>query len=143
MLGNEHRQRMSESVSSRDSDDHGAYMLQWLRADASNTGDDDGTPSRDSEEGFVARLYNHCLCALQYILKTERIKSPSSSRSSSLGECLGRLFLWGDAFDVGQLDRALDQSDEMKLNVLEQLARIGKLLLRGKRSRHILHAPSC
>ena len=44
----------------------------------------------------------------------------------------GRLYLWGEPFGVGDLDKALSQSYELRENVLERLGHIGELVLRGK-----------
>ncbi len=121
------------------------YLLQWLDADAdadaiadadvdaSQSIANDGKPAEgEDDQGFGARLYHLCLRALQEFYIQKREKRTSRSRSAGLRECLGRLYLWGESFGNGELDRALEESDELRESVLERLSHIGKLLLRGK-----------
>ncbi len=50
---------------------------------------------------------------------------------SALKEEFGKLYLWGEAFRNGKLDRALQYSDDVLVNVLDSLGDIGELLLHG------------
>jgi hypothetical protein len=113
------------------------YLLQWLDADVEvdNTRSltNHGASARDENvQGFAARLYQLCLHALQKIYIREREKRKFGSQATGLRDCLGRLYLWGESFERGELDRALEESDEVRESVLERLGHIGKLLLRGK-----------
>lgn len=117
------------------------YLLQWLDADADADADVDASRSisndgqsagGEDDQGFAARLYHLCLRALQGFYIQERGKLTSRSHSTGLRECLGRLYLWGESFGNGKLDRALEESDELRECVLERLSHIGRLLLRGK-----------
>ena len=118
---------MSDSNSGHSRKEH---ILQWLSANDSGPTENDGTPvGGKDEQGFAGRLYELCLRALQVFYRQE---SRSSSRSSILKQYLERLYLWGEPFGVGELDRALGQSDELRDNVIECLSRIGLLLLRSE-----------
>lgn len=124
---------MYDIISKNGGDGRSDYLLKWLDAGASGPTANDGIPAGDEDEqGFAARLHQLCLRALQDFNSQERDKHSSGSCSVVLRECLGRLYLWGEPFGVGELDRALEQSDELKDNVLERLSHIGKLVLRGK-----------
>ncbi|CAD6591965.1 MAG: hypothetical protein ASARMPRED_005885 [Alectoria sarmentosa] len=123
---------MRDSLSKNGGDGRSDYLLHWLDADTSDSTANDGFSAGDEDEqGFVARLYQACLRALQNIYRQERFKGSSRSRSSVLRESLGKFYLWGEPFGVGELDRALQQSDELRDNVLERLGHIGRLLLRA------------
>ena len=109
------------------------YMLQWLDANASGPVADDENPAgSEDDQGFAGRLYQLSFRSLQDFYRQERDRGSSNSRSAVLRECLGRLYLWGEPFGDGELDKALRQSNELRDNVLERLGHIGKLVLRGK-----------
>ena len=124
---------MTDIVKSNEDDGRSDYMLQWLDAHASGPTANDAPPlDGEAEQAFVGRLYGLCLRELQDFHRQQR--DISKSRSNALRECLGRLYLWGEPFCSGALDKALGQSDELRDNVLEHLGHIGKLLLRSKLS---------
>lgn len=109
------------------------HILEWIDAQplgprvtggASTGGEDD--------QGFTNRLYQLCLHTLQDFCCQQRNQRSSKSCYHALRECLGRLYLWGEPFGVGELDKALEQSDELRDSVIERLGHIGKLLLRSK-----------
>ena len=85
----------------------------------------------EDNQGFATRLYSLCLCLLRYLCRQEQNIASKRHRVSTLKEELGRLYLWGEAFKNGKLDRALEYSDDVRGNVLDSLRDIGKLLLRG------------
>ena len=98
----------------------------WLNAHpyiSANTNDD---------LGIAARLYSLCLLVLRQICRQGERGSSTGNGSTMLKEELGKLYLWGQAFGDGKLDRALEYSDEVRSNILESLGDIGGLLLRGK-----------
>ena len=102
-------------------------ILQWLDTHPSGPAINGVAPAdSEDDQGFVDRLYQLCLHALKRFYRQHQ---PSSNL---VRECLGRLYLWGEAFGVGGLDKALRQSDELRDSVLERLGHIGKLLLRSK-----------
>lgn len=109
------------------------WMQDWLYAQPNVSPEPDETSSdnNDNDQGFAARLYSLCLRLLRYLCQQEQIDSPKRSRVSGLKEELGRLYLWGEAFGNGKLDRALEYSDDVRGSVLESLMDIAKLLLRG------------
>ncbi len=116
-----------------DSAGHREYMLGWLESDTSHVVNSGGPSLEDQHyQGFAAHLYSLCLNALQQLYRGERRKDSLGVRSTTLRECLGELYLWGDAFRTEELDKALDQSDEMRDTVLEQFVLVGEVLLRGK-----------
>ena len=122
---------MPDMVKSNEGDGRSNHVLQWLDAHASGLIANDAPPlDGEDEQGFVGRLYELCLRELQDFHRQQR--DISESRSKVLRECLGRLYLWGEPFGSGGLDKALGQSDELRDNVLERLGHIGKLLLRSK-----------
>ena len=122
---------MPDIVKSNEGDGRSNYMLQWLDAHASGPTANEAPPlDGEDEQGFVGRLYGLCLRELQDFHRQQR--DIPESRSNLLRECLGRLYLWGEPFGSGDLDKALGQSVELRDNVLERLGRIGKLLLRSK-----------
>ena len=122
---------MPDILEGDEDDGRSNYMLQWLDAHASGPVANNAPPlDGEDEQGFVGRLYGLCLRELQDFQHQQR--NISKSRSNVLGECLGRLYLWGEPFGSGYLDKALGQSDELRDNVLERLGHIGKILLRSK-----------
>lgn len=50
----------------------------------------------------------------------------------TMKDALGKLFLWGESTMDGGLDRALDESDELRDHVLESLGSIAKILRSSK-----------
>ena len=115
------------------------YLLSWLDTNTCPPISSGGIAAGDEDDqGFADRLYRLCLHALQYSYHQERDRCSSSARSTVLREHLGRFYLWGERFGAGELDGALDQSDELRVNVLERLSHFGKLVLRGKTYRQIL-----
>ncbi len=128
-----YHQKMRDIIDSSQGHNRSNYMLQWPDAHASGPVADDETPTDDEDvQGFAGRLYQLCFRTLQDFYRQERGQGSSSARSAILRECLGRLYLWGEPFGVGDLDKALSQSYELRENVLERLGHIGELVLRGK-----------
>lgn len=117
------------------------WMQDWLHGQPYASPEPNETLSdnndNDNDPGFAARLYSLCLRLLRYLCQQEQNISSKRHRVSSLKEELGRLYLWGEAFGNGKLDRALEYSDDVRDNVLDSLKDIAKLLLRG-----IIHQPS-
>lgn len=109
------------------------YVLQWLGGPTPGPTENDENPAIGQEEqGFAGRLYQICFRALQSFHRKERDQRSSSLRTTVLREYLGKFYLWGEPFGIGELEKALEQSDELRETVLDRLCHIGKLLLRGK-----------
>ena len=85
----------------------------------------------DQEQDFATRLYSLCLRLLLFLCQQEHTVPAKSYGVPQLKEELGKLYLWGEAFRHGKLDRALEYSDDVRGNVLDSLGSIGKILLRG------------
>lgn len=58
-----------------------------------------------------------------------------SPQSLLLREELTKLYLWGESFGPGELDIALEYSDDTRYSVLDTLGDVGRLLLRGKKQK--------
>ena len=109
------------------------WTLEWLNARSyKSSGPEGGLVNGENDLGLAARLYSLCLRVLRQICRQEQYNSSSRNSISKPKEELGKLYLWGQAFRDGKLDRALEYSDEVRGNVLELLGHIGRLLLRGK-----------
>ena len=109
------------------------YMLHWLYDGPSQSENLVEIPGEhENDVGLSTRLYRLCLDVLRHVLCRERFKGRPKHNSTALEICLGKLYLWGDEFRIGDLDQALDQSDDLKGCVLEQLVYVGELLIRGK-----------
>ncbi len=110
-----------------------ALMQQWLVANASSSPSYLRVTTKETEdEGFAARLYTCCLYVFRYLCEQEAKIASTRTRSLALKEELGKLYLWGQAFGAGELDRALEQSDDLRETVLKLLGDIGQLVLRGE-----------
>ena len=83
------------------------------------------------EQDLATRLYSLCLRLLLFLCQQEHTIPSKSYEVPKLKEELGKLYLWGEAFRHGKLDRALEYSDDVRGNVLDSLGNIGKTLLHG------------
>ena len=88
------------------------------------------------ELGFVERLFRTCLHLFEEIwLELSALSpSPRCTRDGYLVEGLGKFYLWGESFKEGTLDNALEQSEELREDVLKLICRIGSILTRSKLS---------
>ena len=93
------------------------------------------------EQGLTTRLYDACLQTFKELCLENAKPSPASKDLDSEDKCstgsdlssnelrmkrnlknqMARLFLWGEGFSDGRLDKALDLSDELKCLVLQLL----------------------
>ena len=111
---------------------------EWLDAHSSSGFNETFNNNIDDEDqDFAARLYSLCLHLLLSLCQREQNIPSKRQKVFELKEELGKLYLWGEAFRSGKLDRALEYSDDVRANVLDSLGDIGKILLRG-----IIHQPS-
>ncbi len=123
-------------------DDHKEFMQQWLDTNKSSSVDFartcPGERDIDREEGFASRFYSTCLRGFQQLCRQEQERYAHGSRSSLLKEELDRLYMWGESFGPGELDKALGESEEIRDNVLDLLVNLGELVIRGKASKGLL-----
>lgn len=99
-----------------------------------------------NEEGVASRLYRLCFESLRLLCRN----GLSSSLSGAVGSAslrklrneLENLYLWGEAFKDGKLDRALESDEESKICVLQLLVDIGDLLFNGQFSVNTLQPKS-
>ena len=85
--------------------------------------------------GLATRFHKACLRVFKLFLQHLPVLSTfrmDADQTASAKEELGRLYLWGESFGDGCLDKALEQSDEIRDNVFELFRGIGGTLLRGK-----------
>ena len=109
------------------------WTQEWLNTySRTSLAPEGGLANGEEDPGIATRLYTLCLYVLRQICRQEQCKSLSANGISTLKEELGKLYLWGEAFKNGKLDRALEYSDEVRDTVLESLGDIGRILLRGK-----------
>lgn len=111
------------------------YTQKWLESSPLNPTTDGQRPHDEDEEGFAAQLYSMCRSVLRDLcLQDQGLPSSGSPRSLLLREELAKLYLWGHSFGPGELDIALDYSDDARYLVLDALTDIGRSLLHGKMS---------
>ena len=111
--------------------DRKEFMQQWLDSNESTSVDFAGTGAGergiDREDGFASRFYCTCLRDFQRLCHYAH-----GSRSFLLKEELDKLYMWGESFGPGDLDKALEESEELRDNVLDLLVNLGELLICGK-----------
>lgn len=90
----------------------------------------EGVEEDGGELGFAGRLFKTCLCIYRELWLELSTLSPSPKciRDGLLVEGLEKLYLWGEGFQNGTLDAALEQSDELREDVLKLFCRIGRIL---------------
>ena len=118
------------------------YIQEWLDAESSTpialdeefgfTAADVEPDHQEYNQGLATRLYQLSRQGLQQLCRQEGYIPPLNSLQSALREELGRLYLWGEAFENGKLDKALEQSEDLRDTVLEFLCAIGDSIIRGK-----------
>ena len=86
----------------------------------------------EHNQGLANRLYLLSLEGLQHICRQKQSTSWPDSKLSTLKEELGKLYLWGEAFENGRLDKALERNEDLRDTVLELLCAIGNTIIRGK-----------
>ena len=102
---------------------------EWLESSSSNLLTIDGQSAYGKDEaGLAAQLYSLCRRVLGDLC-SQKQDLPSTR---PLREELTKLYLWGQSFGPGELDIALEHSDDARYIVLDALGEIGRSLLRGK-----------
>ena len=119
------------------------YIQEWLDAESSTPialDEDFGFTAANIEsdhdnhnQGLATRLYRLGRQGLQNLCRQKRNIPQLDSSQSALREELGKLYLWGEAFENGDLDKALEQSEDLRNTVLEFLCAIGDSIIRGER----------
>lgn len=107
-----------------------AYVHEWV----DSTADLPVVDHSDIDESLAARLYAGCIIILRGLCSriTNTDASQPSLKPSVLGQELGRMYLWGEGLGNGKLDKALEDADELRQNVLEVLVSIATLLVRSE-----------
>ncbi|KAL8712536.1 MAG: hypothetical protein Q9225_006934, partial [Loekoesia sp. 1 TL-2023] len=85
---------------------------------------DQPSDSINGEERFGSRIYSLCLQLLKFLSRQKPCKPQGEALTLDLKEEIGRFYLWGEAFGNGELDRALDYSDDVRKSVLRSLGDI-------------------
>lgn len=98
------------------------YTREWLasKTTAPGTVDDEQAFTKDAA-GLPTQLYSSCQKVLQDLC---------SQQCMEVQEERARLYLWGEGFRPGDLDKALEYSEDLSCVVLRAFKSIGKLLLR-------------
>lgn len=119
------------------------YIEEWLDAGSSTpiAFDEefeftaaDVEPDHDKyNQGLATRLYRLGRHGLQQLCRQKKTTPGLDRSQSALREELGKLYLWGEAFENGNLDKALEQSEDLRDTVLEFLCAIGDSIIQGKR----------
>jgi hypothetical protein len=82
--------------------------------------------------GFAALLCTKCLDFASVSLRKSSPHHTQNGQTSLVGEELGRLYLWAQGFDRGDLEVILRESKELEDTVLESLGGVGEVLVRGE-----------
>ncbi|OKP15161.1 hypothetical protein PENSUB_2203 [Penicillium subrubescens] len=85
--------------------------------------------TQDPNVGFVETLYQTCSAALIYLWKSQFRSNPSTLHKRTLQRDVESLRLWAENFPSEHLDEILGESSDLKINVLENLTGIGKILV--------------
>ncbi len=86
----------------------------------------------EHNQGPATQLHLLSLLGLQHLCRRRQSASWPDSKLSRLKEELGNLYLWGEAFENGKLDKALERNEGLRDTVLELLCAIGNTIIRGK-----------
>ncbi|PWY78490.1 hypothetical protein BO94DRAFT_558822 [Aspergillus sclerotioniger CBS 115572] len=84
---------------------------------------------QDPNVGFVETLYHTCSTALSHLWKCQFRFIPYGPRKNTLKKDVANLRLWRENFPSGCLDTILEQSGPLKTNVVENMERIGTILM--------------
>ena len=127
------------AISVTGGDGHTEFMQRWLDTTESTSVDFArtcaGERGTDHDEGFASRFYSICLRGFQQLCRQEQEGYAHGSRSYSLKEELDKIYMWGESFGPGELDKALGESEEIRDNVLDLLVQLGELVICGKASK--------
>lgn len=109
------------------------WTEEWLDACSGYSPEAGGTLYGNEEyQGFAARLSTLCLQQLRALYLQECEMARNGDRAFCLREEFHKLYLWGEPFGDGKLDRALDYSEDLRDDILDCLCGIGRIIVRGK-----------
>ena len=109
---------------------HDELVRRWLASERLDSG---GETSHG--DGLAMKLYRSCLDIMQEICQqraSSGVERSLRGHAEALREELGKLYLWGEIFAPGQLDKTLNHAEDLRTVVIKALQQIGKLLLYGK-----------
>lgn len=125
----------SNSKESKKSKGDTAYVHEWIyNTSTEQEAERKLVVSKDADDCLAARLYASCVQVLQgicYQVSDPGVSYPAVNQHMFKNE-LGRLYLFGDSFKNGKLNRILENADELEESIVEILAGIGILLARSE-----------
>ncbi|KAL2828863.1 hypothetical protein BJY01DRAFT_228203 [Aspergillus pseudoustus] len=83
----------------------------------------------DPNFGFIESLYHTCATTLQQLWKARSCLSLADAQQASLKNDVAQLTLWEENFPSCRLDTILGHSNYLRIEVLENLYGIGKILM--------------
>ena len=105
-------------------------VAKWLHAKPLNS-TKSALNGLEHDFGIIGGLRQSCEKLLRNVWKRKRTDSDlEDSAKFSLEESTSHLFLWGRSFDLGELDGACHDFEEVRMNILALLVEIGGLLVR-------------
>ena len=114
----------------------GEYAKEWVNKSNASINVRESSLEEQHEQGLATCLYLGCIDILKLIFHDAQEALPKDdplvADVETLGKELGRLYLWGESLRDGSLDKAIDQSDELRCMVLMLLRDIGQELLSCK-----------
>lgn len=116
---------------------------QWIDTNSRyQAGDPGSAASQESDQTLITCLYTRCLNILRLLRRSAQRICVPDLRASLIREEHEVLYLWGENLGGGKLDNALEQSDDLRADVLGLLVQIGKSALQRrsqslKKSRNI------
>ncbi|KAL2869650.1 chromatin remodelling complex Rsc7/Swp82 subunit-domain-containing protein [Aspergillus lucknowensis] len=87
----------------------------------------------DPNFGFIESLYHTCATTLQRLWKFQSLLSLTTAQQASLKNNVVQLSLWEENFPSCRLDTILGHSNYLRIEVLENLFSIGKILMHYRR----------
>ena len=102
-----------------------SYTANWLK----DTVADGRNPANADEHGLISCLYRVCLAGFKNLCDNQFFDLDSKQTSRNV---LARLFLWGEGVQIGKLDQALVQSEDVRRDTIQLLASIGTWIARAQ-----------
>ena len=113
-------------------DSKDGYIQRWLKVSSSKPAKKDGQlPGDKDSDGLATQIYSASLKALRNLYSQERTLSLDKPQLFLLKEELAKLYMWGEIFSPGEIDLALEYSDDARTFILDTFEGIGRLLLRA------------
>ncbi len=112
------------------------YAKEWVTKSDASVLVGQKLPEEQYEQGLATCLYLGCVDIVKFIFQDVQQNlsedNPFVKEVEALGKELGRLYLWGESLTDGSLDKAIDQSDELKRTVLASLRDIAQEVMSCK-----------